>query len=73
MENFIKKDRGIPTNEIAEKLNTSYPSFNVSEQTVIRTLTELGWQCIRPKSVPPLNPARRERHIEWAKNHLHQK
>ena len=68
---IIKHDHFTTAGELKAKLEEKYPGLDVSERTVRRELSNLGYASILPRKVPLLTQKAKDNRLSWARDHIH--
>jgi transposase len=67
---IIKSDHFTTAGELKTVLEEKYPELNVSETTVRRELSNLGFVAILPRKVPLLTQKAKDIRLSWSRDHL---
>ena len=66
---IIKHNQFTTTPELKAKLEENDPELEVSERTIRRELTNLGFVSVLPRRVPLLTQQAKDRRLSWAHDH----
>jgi len=64
----IRRNDSISTRTLAQKMSNM--GVDVSHMTISRHLANYGYSKALPKVTPMLTEAHKQRHVEWARQHL---